>query len=255
MKNKVFKILSFILTTTLFIGGIGINAEVPPKRMQFKVEGEEYESFFADFLSNEAHKYRTYAFKSEVGCGDPSHFVPYLKAYGLPVLISIDSDGEQPLNSFSCTAIANLSSGALNDTELEYWCSVSESEGYRVRIFFHGDAEKDYYESISNKKRLKFLKKKFFKEDINQIAVRNSTGDDGCIKYEVVNIGNGMQPCRVVYNESNSGYFSIEAFFIIGNYCVGIQSYGNEGYDAIFDSLEKIKVDIIPYSELIKTTE
>ena len=253
MKNKVFKILSFILTTTLFIGGIGINAEVAPQRMQFTVEGEEYESFFADFLSNEAHKYRTYAFKSEVVGGDPSHFVPYLKAYGLPVLISIDSDGEQPLNSFSCTAIANLSSGALNDTELEYWCSVSESEGYHVRIFFHGDAEKDYYKSLSNKKRLKFLKRKFFKEDINQASIIKNK-KDGDIKYETVNIGNEALPCRVIYMENSSGTFSIEAFFMIGNYCVGIQSFG-ESYDELFDALEKIRIDIMPYSELINNAK
>lgn len=253
MKSRIFKTLCFMLVV-ICLCGLNINAVPPSIKLRLRVEAEEYETFFADFLSNEEHEYRKYTYKDLVNSGDPSHFVPYLKAYGLPVLISVDGDTEQRISS-SCTAIANISSGTLKDTELEYGFKISETEGYIVRIFFHGDAEKDYYESISNKKRLKFLKKKFFKDDINRASVIKDTTKNGYIKYENVNIGNEVLPCRVIYTESNSGGFSIEAFFIIGNYCVGIQSFGNEGYDAIFDSLEKIKVDIIPYSELIKTTE
>ena len=41
---------------------------------------------------------------------------------------------------------------------------------------------------------------------------------------------------------------------MIGNYCVGIQSFG-ESYDELFDALEKIRIDIMPYSELINNAE
>lgn len=230
---------------TLLRLGTVVNAVPASVRFRFEVALEEYEEFFTDFLTNEEHEYRKYSYYYDSPLGDPSQVVPYMKSYGLPILVFSDGETEQRVNSGgSCTAIAEPPSGALNSTVLEYYFTVSEID-YSVKIRFHGDAEKDYYESISNSKKLRFLKRKFILEDFGRAIGRDSRYN---VSYEVVNVGNELLPCRAERFKSGSESNHITVNYIKGNFCITIGTSSEE-------NLEKLRIDIIPYSELVNEGE
>jgi len=255
MMNRICKLLCFILVVVVCFGGIEntvleANATPEPKRARIYVAREVYEEFFKDFLTNEEHEYRKYTFRYH-SIGDPSHFVPYLKDYGLPVLSS--TDGE--IDDQGCCASAELSASRINYTRLEYWFYIGDVY-YCVCIGIHGDAIKDHYEALSDRQKLKFLKKAYGEKDASKKFPREQEGTSGidlCYnEYKNVNIGNEMQPCRLEYTDKSNEKKDIQATFIKGNFKISIVIRNGESYEQLLLAFEKIRVDIIPYSELIK---
>ena len=260
MKNRAFKVICFLLATIFLLSGASditqteVNASPEPQRARMNVPIGEYTEYFKDFLTNEEHEYRTYRFHNHTD-GDPSHFVPYLKEYGLPILSAVDGE----IADNGCLASADLSASALTKTYLEYWFYIDDMY-YIVSVGFHGDAVKDYYGSLSNSKKLKFLKKEWGEEDATKLFPRKedvSAGDFKLFneiynKYKIVNVGGEMHPCRLEYTDCHDGEKDILVTFIKGNFRISVRLRNGKSYDELFDALEKIRIDIMPYSELVK---
>ena len=100
-----------------------------------------YEELFRDFLTNADNEYRTYKFYNYTE-GDPSHFVPYLKEYGLPILSSLGGEMTAKSNDAFCLASAGLSACEISDTCIEYWFYISDVY-YHASVGIHGDAVKE----------------------------------------------------------------------------------------------------------------
>ena len=75
------------------------------------------------------------------------------------------------------------------------------------------------------------------------------------MKYETVNVGYEMHPCRVEYTDCHDGENDILVTFIKGNFKISVWLRNGEDYDELFKALEKIRVDIMPYSELVNIAE
>lgn len=269
MKNRAFKVICLLLATVFLISGASdilqteIHALEPAKLARMNVSLNEYTEYFKDFLTNEEHEYRTYRFQNHTE-GDPSHFVPYLKEYGLPILSAIDGE----IVGNKCLASADLSASALTKTYLEYWFYIDDVY-YIVSAGFHGDAVKDYYDSLSDSKKLKYLKKEYGENDASELRPgkeevevwvsdkygkrRETAINSYYMKYKTVNVGYEMQPCRVEYIDCHDGKKEIFITFIKGNFEMSIWLRDGNSYDELFDALEKIRIDIMPYSELIKS--
>ena len=257
--NKAFRMACVILVVLLCFVNVGntvgdklwsVNAEIPPKTANLSLKMEEYIEFFRDFVSDENHEYRRYTFYDHSE-GDPSHFIPYIKEYGLPVLTASEGEWSGEASDQRCFITAERSSGELDSTLFEYWCKIS-GNSYHVDIRIHGDAIKDHYNSLTEKQKLRYLKKEYRYYGIPKLGlIGMDKNADYSTEYRVFNIGGDEQPCSILYIDKNDGKKDIIITMIKGNMEIWIKTSDGVDYQACFSCLEKLRVDIMTYDELI----